>query len=145
MTSLKSSSSSRASKLLVAALIVASLGMLIVNQRVRSDSLLIDRVDVSGDFAPDGDGVDDVAAISFRVKDDDKVDVDIVDSDGDEVRNLADAQPVETDDEIELSWNGFDDGGKQAEPGVYSLRINLRDRDREITPGEQISLEEEED
>jgi flagellar hook assembly protein FlgD len=142
-TALDSNSSRLASKILVAALVLASVTALIVNQRGRAEGLVIEAVHIENDFAPAG-GVDALAEISFRVKDADHVDVDIVDS-GEAVERLTENKKVGAGEVVELSWDGNDENGALASPGTYVVRIRLRDRARTITPAQQISLEEEAD
>lgn len=143
-TALDSNSSRLASKVLVAALVLASVTALIVNQRLRADGLVIEAVHIESDFSPSS-GVDALAEVDFRVKDADHVDVDIVDKDGQLVQRLTENKAVGDDGVVEVSWNGADEDGKTAPEGLYTLRIRLRERERTITPAAEISLEEEAD
>ncbi len=131
--------------LLVAALIVASLGALIINQRTRASGLLIDAIHVNGDIAPDGDGVDDSALIRFRVDEADRVDVTLLDPAGEAVRKLTEATEVGDGQVVRLTWDGINDQGALVGRGTYTLRIRLHARGRTITPGETIAVEEDED
>lgn len=134
-----------ASGLLVAVLVAASIGALIGNQRTRADGLVLESIHLSGDIAPDGDGIDDVAAISFRIRDADIVDVDILGPDGEFIRTLVEDCETGDDEVIEEPWDGTDENGTVVPPGIYKLRIQLQNLDRTVTPEKGISVEEDED
>ena len=130
-----------AAPLLVAAVVVACVAGLLINQRIRRDGLVVDRIRVDPSFTPNGDGHDDTAGISFRIMGPDRVDVDLLDEDGGVARHLLIAQPMADHKVGRFVWDGLTDSGAPAPGGVYKLRIIELDRDRTITPpGEGILL-----
>jgi hypothetical protein len=119
---------------LVAAVVVACVAGLLINQRIRRDGLVVDRIRADVCFTPNGDGHDDTAGISFRIKGPDLVNLEILDSSGDVVRHLLVAQPMADHKVAHYVWDGLADGGAPARPGSYTLRIHEIERDRTITP-----------
>lgn len=119
---------------------MACVAGLLINQRIRRNGLVVDRIRVDASFTPNGDGHDDTAGISFRIKGPDRVDLDLIDASGREVRHLAVHQPFGDHKVTRFVWDGRTDGGAPAPPGVYTLRIKELGRDRTITPGEEIFL-----
>jgi hypothetical protein len=123
-----------AAPLLVAAVVVACLAGLLVNQRIRRDGLVVDRIRADACFSPNGDGHDDTAGISFRIKGPDRVDLDLLDSSGDVVRHVLVSHPMRDEKVEHFVWDGQAEGGSPAPDGTYTLRIYEIDRDRTITP-----------
>jgi flagellar hook assembly protein FlgD len=119
---------------LVAVVVLACVAGLLVNQRIRRDGLVVDRIRTDPSFTPNGDGHDDTAGISFRIKGPDRVDLEVLDSSGDVVRHLLVGQPMENHKVGHYVWDGNADGGAPAPAGSYTLRIHEIDRDRTITP-----------
>ncbi len=66
----------------------------------------------------------DTATISFRLRHADRLTVDLIDGDGDVVRELVRKQP-ETRGSVMFVWNGRDNLGKVVPEGVYRPRIHL--------------------
>ena len=97
----------------------------------------------SGSFllTPNGDGHDDTAGISFRIKGPDRVNLDLLDSSGDVTRHLLVGHPMRDHKFEHFVWDGLADGGTPAPDGVYKLKIEKIERGRTITPpGEGILL-----
>ena len=77
-------------------------------------------------ITPNGDEVNDEAVISFDLRDliePRRVDVVIRSLDGRRIRGFSPA--LETSGHISYRWNGHDDAGKLAPPGVYIVQIEL--------------------
>jgi hypothetical protein len=123
-----------AAPLLVAAVVVACVAGLLINQRTRRDGLVVDRIRADPCFTPNGDGHDDTAGISFRIQGPDRVDLEILDSSGDAVRQLLVGQEMADHKVAHYVWDGLADGGTPAPAGSYTLRIHEIERDRTITP-----------
>ncbi|MGZ5309114.1 MAG: hypothetical protein ACXWDQ_01545 [Solirubrobacterales bacterium] len=129
-----------AGPLIVAALILATTGALVHNQRLRRDGLVIDRIHVTSSFSPNGDKNGDIAEVHFRIKGPDQVQVDVLDSEGRQVRRLAKGRRMEDRRARRFLWNGRSDAEQPAAPGTYSLRIKILGRDRTVTPDQRIVL-----
>ena len=124
-----------AAPLLVAALVVACVAGLLIDQRIRRDGLVVDRIRVKPTLiTPNGDGEHDAAAISFRIKGPDRVNLELLDSSGHVVRHLAVAQRLADRKVAHFAWDGLTDSGAPAPAGTYTLRIHEIKRDRTITP-----------
>ena len=65
-----------------------------------------------------------VASISFRLRRASRLAIAIVDSDGEVVRRLIDAQRFARGP-VDLVWNGRDDSGRVVEEGVYRPRLRF--------------------
>jgi hypothetical protein len=130
-----------AAPLLVAAVVVACVAGLLVNQRIRRDGLVVDRIRVDPCFTPNDDGHDDTAGITFRIKGPDRVNVDLLDTSHDVTRHLLVGHPMRDHEVEHFVWDGLADGDEPAPEGVYTLRIKEIDRGRTITPpGDGILL-----
>ncbi len=129
-----------AGPLIVAALVLASLGALILNQRARQEGLVLDRIHVSSSFSPNGDGHGDLAAIGFRIKGRDRVNLDVINASGVRLRRLAQDHKMRNRKPARFVWDGRTDAGSPAPPGVYTLRIEILGRGRTVTPSEEIVL-----
>jgi hypothetical protein len=123
-----------AAPLLVAVVVVACVAGLVINQRTRRDGLVVDRIRADSCFTPNGDGHDDTAGISFRIKGPDRVNLEILDSSGEVVRHLLVGQRMADHKVAHYVWDGLADGGTPAPVGTYTLRIHEIESDRTITP-----------
>ena len=87
-------------------------------------------------FTPNGDGINDEASFRFtvvKVGDDSPVEVLIYDLQGRRVRRLAEQRALSTGS-YGIAWDGRDEQGAVAPPGVYLARLRV-DTD---TEGSQI-------
>ncbi|MEA2169965.1 MAG: hypothetical protein QOF76_3265 [Solirubrobacteraceae bacterium] len=83
-------------------------------------------------FSPNGDGIRDFEQIHFRIDKTDRLDVDVVDSDGARVRRLQSGKHVRKRQTVHVRWNGRTDAGKRAPDGNYSLRVSLTREGRSV-------------
>ncbi len=123
----------------MAALIVACVAALVVTQRTRRSGLVVDRIELTSVFSPNGDGALDQAEIGFRVKRDELLKLDVT-RDGRRIRRLADDEPVDDGEQLSYSWDGLADSGQLAPVGRYRIRIRLERDGRLIRPGEKMVL-----
>jgi flagellar hook assembly protein FlgD len=121
-------------------LVLATLAALYSNQRIRRQGLVLDSIHVSRGFSPDGNGHRDRAKISFRIKGPDEINLDVLDANGHLVRRLATARLLADRVPTVFHWNGRNDAGNLAPPGIYRLRIEELRRGRTITPTEHMRL-----
>lgn len=109
-----------------ALLVAATFGAFFLAQRLKNGPTAIQRLTARPVFSPNADGRLDVARWSFRVREDDDVTVEVVSSDGDTVRTLADDRFMRAYTQARFSWDGRDEAGRLAPDGRYRLRIALR-------------------
>jgi len=75
-------------------------------------------------FSPNGDGIDDVLNIHFRLSGDAVLTITVVDSRNNVVKTLANEQSF-TQGEHNLTWDGKTDNGATAPTGSYGVRIAI--------------------
>ena len=118
--------------LLFAAIVAATLAVLLVSQGVRS-RLVVDQVELTNAFDP---ARGEVARIRFRLtEDEERATLAVVDSDDEVVATLVDGEPLGDFKILRFRWDG--DG---AEPGVYRVRLTLDSLGREVVLPEEIDL-----
>jgi hypothetical protein len=125
----------RLSQVLFGILVAASLAAFFVAQELKSEPSLIQDFQLAWRvISPNADSRNDAQRVRFKLKEADTVDVAIVDSDGDEVREIVSGSrlgayryPQPTP-----SWDGRDEDGDPAPDGVYRVRITLRDHGRTV-------------
>ena len=118
---------------LLTAVVLAALGSLALIQEARQRGEVLDLVEATDTFSPDAD---ERARIEWRQRQSsDDATVRIIDRAGIPVRTLLDGGSLEGDDSIQVfHWNGRNDDGDRAPPGLYRIEIVLRDQGREIVP-----------
>jgi len=121
-------------RLTFAALVVATFGAFFATQRLKRTPPAVNSVEAIRLFSPNGDGRgNERAQLSFTVKDDDDVTVDVVNRDGDRVRRIADGRPLRAYRRISIPWNGRNDAGRPVPDGSYRYRVTLRREGRTVT------------
>ncbi|MDX6652114.1 MAG: hypothetical protein QOG09_454 [Solirubrobacterales bacterium] len=118
---------------LFAALVVATVAAFAYAQRAKHRDLLLDRVRVTQDFSPNGDGRRDVAYLRFRVSRPDRANVAIVDETGRTIRSIARDKPLRSYFYWVFEWDGRDDAGHVAPADAYRLRVDLLGQNRQLT------------
>ncbi|MBM3676455.1 MAG: hypothetical protein FJW96_01020 [Actinobacteria bacterium] len=114
---------------LVAGLLVATAVAFVITERLKlSPSPIRGPIAVTPVFSPDCECTTDVASISFVLRRRDILDVEIVGSDGEVVRELVRGS-ARRQGRVTVYWNGRIDSGARAEEGVYRPRVHL-DRNR---------------
>ncbi len=116
-----------------ATLVVATFGAFFVAQRLKNEPTVVQGFGRTPIFSPNGDGRREQAKFSFLLKKADSVDVDVVTTDGDVVRTLAEDRALPAFRKLALFWDGNGEGGKPVPDGVYRARITLRGEGRAIT------------
>jgi flagellar hook assembly protein FlgD len=92
-------------------------------------------------FSPNGDGRFDVARVSFKVKKTDDVSVSVLNSSGDDVRELMGSRRVLSSELVRLKWDGRKDDGARAPDGRYRYRITLQHEGRSVVPATSVRLD----
>jgi len=113
---------------LVAALLVATAVAFVVTEKLKLTRNPIVAPVVDKVFSPVCDCESAAATITFRLRRADRVDLQIVDDDGDVVRELARSRPHGRA-AVSYQWDGRDDSGQVVAEGTYRPRVHL-DRQR---------------
>ncbi|HEX6117465.1 MAG TPA: hypothetical protein VFY99_10220 [Solirubrobacterales bacterium] len=118
--------------LLFAAIVVATLAVLVLSQTARTQ-LVVDQIELTNIVRPaEGEH----AKIEFRLTEDEASGtVEVVDADDETVEVLAEDEPLGDFEFHRFRWDGAG-----AEPGVYRVRVTLDSLGREIVLPEQIVL-----
>jgi flagellar hook assembly protein FlgD len=124
-----------------AVLVIATFGAFFVAQRLKNAPPVLSRLTVFPYFSPNGDGRYDVARVSFKVKKTDDVSVSVLDSSGDEVRELMGSRRVLSSELVRLKWDGRTDDGAHAPDGRYRYRITLQHEGRSVVPATSVRLD----
>ena len=93
----------------------------------QSKALLIDVEVHPPVFTPNGDGINDSAALVFKVvrlSDDSPVELSIYDLSGRRIRHLVERRSLSTG-QYSMSWDGRDDTGAKVAPGIYCGRLRI--------------------
>jgi hypothetical protein len=123
--------------LFAAALVAAA----IVAASRTSDLVLEVAEDFPEAFSPDGDGNDDVARLSFFVRESDPdASVYIVGRDEAPVRTLDEHVALEANEGVTYTWDGRTDEGTPAPIARYRLRVELPNSDRDMVFPRRIDL-----
>ena len=110
---------------LVVALLVGTAAAFAVTERLKLVRSPIAAPEIDRVFSPVCDCERDEAAIAFRLREADRVDLAIVDGDGDVVRTLVRSRSAPVG-RLEASWDGRDDAGNVVPEGAYRPRVHLR-------------------
>lgn len=124
-----------------AALVVATFGAFFVAQRLKNSPTVLPELHVFPYFSPNGDGRFDRARLTFRTKKPDVISVAVLDSDGDEVRELVGSRHVRARELIRVKWDGRADDGKRLPDGHYRYRISLLHQRRTLKLATSVDLD----
>jgi hypothetical protein len=124
-----------------AALVVATFGAFFLAQRLKNAPPVVGQIGVFPFFSPNGDGRFDKARLTFRPKETDDVTVAVIDSAGDEIRELLNSRHVRAGELVRLLWDGRTDGGQRAPDGRYRYRITLRHAGRSVKLASSVRLD----
>ena len=106
---------------------------MIVTQEVRKDGAVAS--DIRLKTKPEGR-----YRVCFRLTRSDTVKVDLVNSDGEPIRNLAEDRLAGGDEAHCYDWDGLTDAGQEATPGIYRARLTLEEAERTATSGERLHV-----
>lgn len=131
----------RAAALFVCLFAAALVAAAIVAASRTSDLVLEVAGDFPEEFSPDGDGRDDVARITFFVRESDPhARVFIVGKDLAPIRTLDDDVALEADKRVTYVWDGRTDSGGPAPVARYRLRVVLPEHDRDMVYPRRIDV-----
>ena len=125
---------------LVAALLVATSAAFVVTEKLKLTRNPIVGPRVDKIFSPVCDCRTDSATISFRLRRPDRVSLEIVDSDGDVVRELARDRP-QGRMPTSYVWDGRDGTGQVVDEGSYRPRVHLDEERRTIVMPNRIRVD----
>ena len=123
------------STILVIGLLGGTAAAFAVTERLKLVRSPIEAPVVTEAFSPECDCETDAARIEFRLRDPDRVDVSIVDADGDEVAGLVDGE------ERPRGLARYAGDGRGAAEGAYRVRVHLADARRTIVFPNVIRLD----
>jgi flagellar hook assembly protein FlgD len=124
-----------------AVLVIATFGAFFVAQRLKNAPPVLGEIGVRGVFSPNGDGRFDVTRLTFRVKETDNVSVAVLDTSGDQVRELLGGRHVTKGTLVRLKWDGRTDDGTRAPDGRYRYRITLQHEGRSVVLAKSVRLD----
>ena len=125
---------------LVAALLVATSAAFVVTEKLKLTRSPIIGPTVAKVFSPTCDCETSTADIRFRLREADRVSVEIVDSGGDVVRELARDRP-QGRRFVTYVWDGRDANGRVVDEGTYKPRIHLARQRRTIVMPNRIRVD----
>lgn len=125
-----------------ALLVVATIAAFFVTQQLKSEFPLVIRFAAKPkQFSPNGDRYRDSTDVGFDLSEPAKVTFSIMDSEGNEIRRLADDRELAGDAKHRFRWNGRDDDGLAVPDGVYRMRVVRRDEGRVIDSSKRIRVD----
>jgi hypothetical protein len=124
-----------------AVLVIATFGAFFVAQRLKNAPPVLGQIGVRGVFSPNGDGRFDVTRLTFRVKETDNVSVAVLNTSGDEVRELLGGRHVTKGTLVRLKWDGRTDDGTRAPDGRYRYRITLQHEGRSVLLATSVRID----
>jgi hypothetical protein len=131
----------RVAGIVFTALVVATFGAFFVAQRLKASPAVIGEFKRVPFFSPNGDGRFDRATVRFEIRKRDRVTLAVVDSDGDEVRELIGGRAVLPYREVRARWDGRNDEGARVPDGIYRYRITLPEQGRNVVMQESLRLD----
>jgi FlgD Ig-like domain len=128
-----------ASTVLVVALLAATAAAFVLTQGLKSQPSPIRGTQVDGVFSPVCACATETASIAFRLREADRVDVEIVDGDR-VVRTIEDGRSYPPG-RVSVDWDGRDDAGEVLPEGEYQPRVRLAEAHQTITLPNPIRID----
>ena len=125
-------SSSSLARVVFLLLVAATVGAFFVTQRLKRSGPVVKRLALPLYISPNGDGRKDTARITFNLPKGDRVTVDVVNANDDEVRRLLDDVRLRRGFHA-LNWDGRNNFGLVPKDGYYYVRVTLRHEGRAAT------------
>jgi FlgD Ig-like domain len=118
--------------LLAVALLVGCAAAFTYTEVLKLERKPVTRVRLDRWLSPVCDCPGETAAIGFRLRKPERLDVKVVDEDGEVVRELASGLSSPAG-RLRLEWDGRDDAGDVVPDGAYGVRVRLLDERRTIS------------
>jgi hypothetical protein len=132
----------RLAQVLFAVLVLATGGAFVLAQRLKQAPKAVEADTLTRVFSPNGDGVNDVARFSIRLRRADDVDVTVLDrKTGRQVRQLINGRHIAANHTVFFTWDGRTDAGTRAPDAFYKLRITLRNQGRSSIANKRFVLD----
>jgi hypothetical protein len=123
-------------------LVLATIAAFFVTQQLKSEFPLVLRFATQPSaFSPNGDGFKDSTRVGFDLSEPAAVTFSVVDSEGNEVRRLADNRPLPGSSHNRFVWDGRDDEGNLVPDGIYRMRVVRRDEGRVINSLKEVVVD----
>lgn len=130
------------SRIVFAALVLASLGAFFVTQRLKHTPTAVQHFMMTPYFQPGHGSHHPLERVSFRIKESDEVTVTIIDGAGDGVATLVHDLPLRRYTQLSLHWDGRrrPHRGRVAPRGEYRVRVSLRRQHRSVLSPRSFTL-----
>jgi FlgD Ig-like domain len=126
--------------LLVVALLAGTATAFAVSEQLKLEPVPVTGTRVDKVFSPVCDCDQEQAEISFRLRKDGRVTVELIDDEDDVVRTLADDERLDAG-RVTFHWDGRDDDGTVVAEASYRPRVRLREHGREIVMPNPIRVD----
>jgi hypothetical protein len=132
----------RLAQVLFVVLVLATGGAFLLAQRLKQERKAVEANTLTRVFSPNGDGANDRARFSIRLRRADDVDVAVLDRrTGQQVRQLINGRHVAAGQTVFFTWDGRTDSRARAPDGFYKLRITLRGQGRSSIANKRFVLD----
>ncbi len=125
--------------LLALALLVGTVAAFTYTEAIKLERTPVGKVRVQTRLAPECECPRETARVGFDLREPQRIDVTVVNADGDEVRELA-SDLERQEGRFVLTWDGRDEAGLVVPDGAYRVRVRLRDERRTIELPEDIKV-----
>ena len=127
-------------RVVFALLVLASFAAFAVTQRLKHTPTAVQGIKLSPSLSPGSAGWIGRDHISFRIQHSGRVTVAVIDSQGDTVRTLTRARPLQAYRRVFLEWNGLLRGGRTAQSGTYRIRVSLLGQQHQVLSPSSFEL-----
>lgn len=125
---------------LAVTLLVGSVAAFTYTQKLKLERSPIEKARYDRWLSPGCDCPDELAPLSFLLRERERIDATIVDGDGDFVRMLLVASEQQPG-RVRMEWDGRDEAGNVVPDGEYRVRVRLRDERRTIVIPVEIHVD----
>jgi hypothetical protein len=116
---------------LAVTLLVGSVAAFTYTQKLKLERSPVGTAHFDRWLSPECDCPHRIAQLSFELRERERIDASIVDSDGDRVTRLL-AASEQGPGRVMTAWDGRDEAGRIVPDGVYRVRVRMRDERRTI-------------
>jgi len=132
----------RVAQLVFAVLVLATLGAFFVAQRLKQSPAAVVTSLQTRAFSPNGDGRQERAAFTLRLRRADDVSIAVLNRETDErVRTLVTDRPIPAGRPVTFQWDGRTDEGRVAPDALYKILVSLRRQGRSSFVNKRVALD----